>query len=29
MDLDDAGTRPGFVLHDRDASFSAAFDAIF
>jgi hypothetical protein len=29
MDLDDAGIRAGFVLHDRDASFSAAFDAVF
>jgi hypothetical protein len=26
MDLDDAGTRVKFVLHDRDASFTAAFD---
>ena len=29
MDLDDAGIRARFVLHDRDASFSAAFDAVF
>jgi putative transposase len=29
MDLDDAGIRPRFVLHDRDASFNAAFDAVF
>jgi putative transposase len=29
MDLEDAGTRVKFVLHDRDASFTAAFDAIF
>jgi putative transposase len=29
MDLDDAGIRVRFVLHDRDASFSAAFDAVF
>jgi len=29
MDLDDAGMRVKFVLHDRDASFSAAFDAVF
>ena len=29
MDLDDAGTRVKFVLHDRDASFTAAFDAVF
>jgi hypothetical protein len=27
MDLEDAGTRVKFVLHDRDASFTAAFDA--
>ena len=26
MDLEDAGTRAKFVLHDRDASFTAAFD---
>ena len=29
MDLEDAGTRVKFVLHDRDASFAAAFDAVF
>jgi putative transposase len=29
MDLDDAGIRARFVLHDRDASFNAAFDADF
>ncbi len=29
MDLDDAGIRARFVLHDRDASFSAAFGAVF
>ena len=29
MDLGDGGTRAGLVLHDRDASFTAAFDAIF
>ncbi len=29
MDLEDAGTRVKFVLHDRDASFTAAFDEIF
>jgi hypothetical protein len=29
MDLDDAGMRVKFVLHDRDASFTAAFDAAF
>jgi putative transposase len=29
MDLDDAGIRARFVLHDRDASFSAALDAVF
>ena len=29
IDLDDAGIRAKFVLHDRDASFSAAFDALF
>jgi hypothetical protein len=27
--LEDAGTRAKFVLHDRDASFTAAFDAVF
>ena len=29
MDLEDAGTRVKFVLHDRDASFTAAFDGVF
>jgi putative transposase len=29
MDLDDAGASVKFVLHDRDASFTAAFDAVF
>ena len=29
MDLEDAGTRAKFVLHDRDASFTATFDAVF
>jgi len=29
MDLADGGTRAGFVLHNRDASLTAAFDAIF
>jgi putative transposase len=29
MDLDDAGTRMKFVLHDRDASFTVAFDEVF
>jgi putative transposase len=29
MDLEDAGMRVKFVLHDRDASFTAAFDAVF
>jgi transposase len=28
MDLDDAGMRVKFVLHDRDASFTAAFGAV-
>jgi transposase InsO family protein len=28
MDLEDAGTRVKFVLHDRDASFTQAFDAV-
>jgi hypothetical protein len=27
MDLEDAGMRVKFVLHDRDASFTPAFDA--
>ena len=29
MDLEDAGISVKFVLHDRDASFTAAFDAVF
>jgi putative transposase len=29
MDLEHAGTRVKFVRHDRDASFTAAFDAVF
>jgi putative transposase len=29
MDLEGAGTRAKFVLHDRDASFTAAFNAVF
>ena len=29
MDLEDIGTRVKFVLHDRDASFTAAFGAVF
>jgi putative transposase len=29
MDLQDAGTRVQFVLDDRDASFTAAFDEVF
>ena len=29
MDLDAAGTSVKFVLHDRDASLTAAFDAVF
>ena len=29
MDLGDAGTGAKFVLHDRDASFTQAFDAVF
>jgi transposase len=29
MDLEDAGTRVKFALHDRDASFTASFDAVF
>jgi putative transposase len=29
MDLEDAGTRVKFVLHDRDASFTLSFDAVF
>jgi putative transposase len=29
MDLDDAGMSVKFVRHDRDATFTAAFDAVF
>ena len=29
MDLEDAGMRVKFALHDRDASFTAAFDRVF
>ena len=29
MDLEDAGTRANFVLHDRDASFTSTFDSVF
>jgi len=29
MDLEDTGTQVKFALHDRDASFTAAFDAVF
>jgi putative transposase len=29
MDTGDAGTGMKFVLHDRGASFTAAFDAVF
>jgi hypothetical protein len=29
MDLEDAGVSVKFVLHDRDTSFTAAFDAVF
>ena len=29
MDLEDTRTRVKFVLHDRDASFTAAFDGVF
>ena len=29
MDLEDAGVSVKFVLHDRDASFTQAFDAVF
>ena len=29
MDLEDFGTRAKFVLHDRDASLTAAFDEVF
>jgi hypothetical protein len=28
MDLEDAGMNVKFVLHDRDASFTSAFDAV-
>jgi hypothetical protein len=29
IDLEEAGTRVKFVVHDRDASFTAGFDAVF
>ena len=29
MDLEDAGTPAKFILHDRDASFTATFDSVF
>ncbi|MGH3258584.1 MAG: integrase core domain-containing protein [Streptosporangiaceae bacterium] len=29
MDLEDTGIRVKFILHDRDSSFTAAFDAVF
>jgi putative transposase len=29
MDLEDAGMSVKFVLHDRDATFTVAFDAVF
>ena len=28
MDLDDAGVRARFLIHDRDASFHAGFDEV-
>jgi hypothetical protein len=29
MDLDDAGARARFLIHDRDAIFHAGFDEVF
>jgi putative transposase len=29
MDVDDRGRRPRFLVHDRDAKFSRAFEAVF
>jgi hypothetical protein len=29
MDLDDAGVRARFLIHDRDTSFHAGFDEVF
>lgn len=29
MDLDEAGAKAKFLIHDRDASFSAVFGAVF